>query len=156
MPGSQSVRQTKKPEVLDFKYRNKAWMNVRRWQTARFGAVDKGRSIQFLGRTDQLGPLIADAYTELTLRKYTRFELSVALACVSVAAISGIAAIYDPILLVLTIVSAWFASIAIRFYRHHLKCYWYVRTLNSQTCPFCGRSLVPMPTDAELVMLYNH
>jgi len=156
MPGSQSGSQVNGPRVLDFKHRNKAWTNVRKWQMAKYGAIDKGRRLQVMGQQDHLGPLIVDAYTEFTLRKYTRLELSITLACVFVAALSGIAAIYDPVLLVLTLISAWLASIAVRFYRHHLKCYWYIRTLNAQTCPYCGRSLVSMPTNADLVRLYSH
>jgi hypothetical protein len=154
MPGSHSDLEINS-DVLDFKHSNKAWTNVKRWQRARFDALEKGRRLQSSGLQDQLGPLIVDAYTESTLRRYTRFELSIAMACITVAAISAITAVYDPVLFVLTIVSAWLASIAIRFYRHHLKCYWYIKTLNSQTCPYCGKSLVAVPTNAELVKLYS-
>lgn len=160
MPRSQSNTPIIDLNVLDFNHNNKAWMNVTRWQRAKKKTsarpLENSRRLQSLGRKEELGPIIADVYTELTLRSYTRFELSITLACIFIASISVIAAFSETGFLITTIVSAWFATIALRFYRHHIKCYWYVKMLNSQTCPYCGKSLGPVPKSVELIMASNH
>jgi hypothetical protein len=158
MSKSQSSKQI--GELFDFRYNNKAWMHVIRWKTNRkkvsAGPLENSRRLKSLGMKAELKPIIADVYTELALRAYTKFELSIILACIFVAVISGIAAFNETAFLIVTLVSAWFATIGIRFYRHHIKCYWYIKMLNSQTCPHCGKSLGPTPNNIEFIRVPNH
>jgi len=160
MQKSQSSLRISELNIQKFKHNNKAWMNVTRWQRDRTKVsakpLENSRRLQSLGMKAQLKPIIVDVYSEIALRRYTRLELSITLACVFIAIISGIASFAEAGFLIVTIVSAWLATIGLRFYRHHIKCYWYIKMLNSQTCPYCGKSLGPIPNKVELITLPNH
>jgi hypothetical protein len=142
--------------ILGYAHDNKAWDNVTRWERRRLEKVGKplenARRLQALGKRVDLAPNVADVYRETDLRKLTRFELFVLIICALAAILSGIAAAFQPIYLTVTVVTAWFASIAFRFYRHHLKCHWYLMGLDARKCPHCGKALVPLGRSVEMAI----
>ena len=107
------------------------------------------RLISLAGK-GEMGPTVVDAYTEHVLGRYTKIEAITTTALTFAAALGVLASFSDGIFLIVTVVSAWLASIAYRAYRHHAQCLDYIRTLNSQICPHCGKPLVFAPRVIEV------
>jgi hypothetical protein len=140
--------------VFDFNVRSKVWRKVEGWNKTLKRTTQKplenAHRLQKLEKTSELSPMIVDAYTESILLRYTRIELSFILVFLFATILSGIAAMSNSTFFIITIVTGWFVTIAYRAYRHHINCYWFIRTLNSNKCPHCGMSLTASPRNIDL------
>jgi hypothetical protein len=146
MPGEQSMAKSSFAlDVSDYHHSNVAWNKVKQWRRSKKRAINKSlnnaRRLRSHSGGSLYGPIIADAYSELTLMRYSRIELALLSVCLVAMILCGIAAISIPIFFIATILSGWFATIFYRAYRHHMRCYWYVRMMEYQLCPHCGKSL---------------
>jgi hypothetical protein len=132
-------------DVTGYYHSNLAWNKVKRWRRSKRRAVNKSldtaRRLQSYSKDSIYGPIVADVYSEFTLLRYSRIEISLLAICLFVMFLSCFAALSVPIYFIVTIVSGWLATICYRAYKHHIRCYWYVRMMNSQLCPHCGKSL---------------
>jgi hypothetical protein len=146
MPAIQSNLKTPlTSDVTDYYHSNLAWNKVKQWRRSKKRAVNRSlntaRRLQSQAKNTMYGPEIADVYSEFVLLKYMRIELLLLAVCLFVMFISCFAALSVPTYFVISIVSGWLATICYRTYRHHIRCYWYVKMMNSHLCPHCGKSL---------------
>ncbi len=136
---------------------NKAWNNVARWERKKRKAIDKplakARRLQSYGEKAGYDLDIISIYNEDGLRKQIKMDYYVTLACLVSMTISGILALSESNFFIITILSVWFATIAYRFYKHHLKCLAYLSMLNAQKCPHCGMALASVNHQAQTTIV---
>jgi hypothetical protein len=74
-------------------------------------------------------PSLAEYYSLPQLRNYIHMERAVSAGLVFVAIVSIMSVASSMVYFIPAIVAIWLASISYRLYRHHLKCFWYIRSL---------------------------
>jgi hypothetical protein len=133
--------------LFSFAHENKATQNVQRWKRKKKGKINRAmrnaerlRSIQ--RPRVEFGKNVAEVHSELELKKIMRLELTILTVFLFFAVISSAIGLSTPVYFVGTVLGSWFASIAWRCYRHHLKCYWHLVYIHAQKCPHCGKPLV--------------
>lgn len=116
-----------------------AWKYKSRRKTGK--ALDNAHRLQLLEKKD-FGPNVVEAYRAIDMRKLTRIESYLVVSCIIAAMLFTIGAMLMPVLLILTVFTSWFSTIAYRFYRHHMNCYSHLIELNAHRCPHCGKPLM--------------
>ncbi len=136
---------------------NKAWNNVARWEQNKRRTVNKplakARRLQSYGEKAGYDLDIVGTYSEDGLRKQIKMDYYATLACLVSMTVSGILALSEVNFFIITIFSVWFATIAYRFYKHHLKCLAYLSMLNAQKCPHCGMALASVNHPVETTIV---
>ncbi|TFG55288.1 MAG: hypothetical protein E4H30_07570 [Methanomassiliicoccus sp.] len=104
-------------------------------------ALNNARHLHEVGKHDH-GPNVAEVYQGNKIQHLINIESTLVIICIIIAGLSAIGTVFVPILIIITIVSAWIASIVYRFYMHHKTCYNYLLELNAQRCPYCHKALI--------------
>ena len=82
----------------------------------------------------EVGSDLSEAYREMKLRRLIRAELFLTLTFIGTSLASVMGAMNMPLLLIIAVFTAWFATILFRLYWHHLKCYKRMVKPKSQQC----------------------
>lgn len=93
----------------------------------------------------EVGSDLSEAHREMKLRRFVRAELFFTLMFIGTTLVSALGAVSMPLLLIIAVFTAWFATISLRLYWHHLKCLKRMVGPNAQQCP-CSSAL-PLATD---------
>ena len=82
----------------------------------------------------EVGSDFSEAHREMKLRKLVRAELFLTLTFIATTLASVMGAMYMPMLLIIAVFTAWFATIFFRLYWHHLKCFKRMVEPKAQQC----------------------
>lgn len=128
-----------------FANNNKAQNKITSWENkfhrATGRAIDNAHHLQNIDKKD-FGPNVAEIYQENKIRRLVNVESYIMIISIFIAASFAIGAMFEPLLIIVTIFTGWFSTIAYRFYSHHLKCYHHLLELNAKRCPYCHESLL--------------
>lgn len=78
-------------------------------------------------------PSLVEYYSLPQLRHCIHMERAITAGLVFVAIVSIMSVPSSMVYCIPAIVAIWMASISFRLYRHHLKCFWYIRSLQVHT-----------------------
>lgn len=130
--------------IKDYAHKNRVQQRLRDWKRNLYKSekkvTDNTHRLQRLEKK-AYGKNVANVYQENDLRRIIVIESYLLIGFTFVAASSAFIAIYEPIYLISTIFTGWFATIAFRFLRHHSICLHHLQSISSQRCPYCGKSL---------------
>lgn len=92
----------------------------------------------------EAGSDFSEAHREMTLRRLVRAELFLTLTFIGTTLVSVIGTMSMPLLLIIAVFTAWFATISTRLYWHHLKC---LKRMVEPKAQQCSRSnVLPLAT----------
>lgn len=133
-------------KTTDFKNDNKATQvvsrNEVRLRRKTSKALKNAYRLRSVGKGKEFGRNVAEYYKFDTLDRYVRIESAVLVGFVIVAVLSVFAVFLgSPVFMVMTVMSAWLASITFRLYKHHRKCFWHLINLEMHSCPHCGQDI---------------
>jgi hypothetical protein len=111
--------------------------------------------LQEFGKGKEFGRNVAEVYKIDTLSRYIKIESVILLTCILVVSMSVVVVFLgSAVFMIVTVISAWFASIAYRFYKTHRRCFWHLIEIAAQPCPYCGK-VADQRTMAEHLVLTN-